>query len=381
MIGVHQFISTGVGFPGAVDHCPNPGLWLTVPDSQPLCNIPSKYSTSQMKQTMRSIICTRYGPPEVLELREVAKPVPRENEVLIKIRAATVTMGDCEMRKFDFPAWIWLPLRLYMGIRKPRIKTYGQELSGEIEAVGQKVTKFKAGDQVFAPTQMHLGAHAEYICLPENFAIALKPNELSHEDVATIPTGGLNALHFVRKAKIQPGEKVLIIGAGGCIGTYAVQLARLEGAEVSCTDRTEKLDMLRSIGADEVIDFTREDFTARDQTWDVIIDTVCKGSFSGSVRCLKPHGRLVLGNPLVSTMLGALWVSASDVLTGRHAGKKVTNVVAAYTVEDLDYLKALLVAGKIKPVIDRRFSLEQMTDAHRYVDSGLKQGNVVIEVS
>lgn len=334
-----------------------------------------------MKQTMRSIVCTRYGPPEALQLREVAKPAPKGNEVLIKIRATTVTMGDCEMRKFDFPAWIWLPLRLYMGVRKPKIKTYGQELSGEIESVGQKVTKFKPGDQVFAPTQMRLGAHAEYICLPENYAIALKPDELSHEEAATIPTGGLNALHFVRKAKIKSGEKVLIIGAGGCIGTYAVQLARLAGAEVSCIDRTEKLDMLLSIGAHHVIDFAKEDFTAGGQTWDVIIDTVCKGSFPGSVRCLKPHGRLILGNPMVSTMFGALWISATDMLSGRHAGKEVMNSIAGYTVEDLDYLKALIVAGKIKPVIDRRFSLEQMTDAHRYVDSGLKKGNVVIEVS
>ena len=334
-----------------------------------------------MKQTMRSIICTRYGPPEALELREVTKPAPKDNEVLIKIRSTTVTMGDCEMRKFDFPAWIWLPLRLYMGVRKPRIKTYGQELSGEIEAVGQKVTKFKPGDQVFAPTQMRLGGHAEYICLPENYAIAFKPDQLSHEEAATIPTGGLNALHFVRKAKIKAGEKVLIIGAGGCIGTYALQLARLAGAEVSCIDRTEKLDMLLNTGAHQVIDFTKADFTASGQRWDVIIDTVGKASLSGTIRCMKPAGRLVLGNPMVATMLGALWVAAVDALTGRYAGKKVMNALAAYTAEDLDYLKALMIAGKINPVIDRRFSLEQMTEAHRYVDSGLKQGNVVIEVS
>ena len=333
-----------------------------------------------MKQTMRTIICTQYGPPEALELREVAKPAPKDNEVLIKIRATTVTMGDCEMRKFDFPAWIALPLRLYMGVRKPRIKTYGQELSGEIEAVGQKVTNFEIGDQVFAPTQMRLGAHAEYICLPENYAIALKPDELSHEEAATIPTGGLNALHFVRKAKIKPGEKVLIIGAGGCIGTYALQLAILAGAEVSCIDRSEKLAMLRSIGARQVIDFIKEGFTAGGQRWDVIIDTVGKAPLSGTIRCLKPAGRLVLGNPMVATMLGALWVAAVDAITGRYAGKKVMNALAGYTVEDLDYLKVLIAEGKLKPVIDRYFSLEQMTDAHHYVDSGLKKGNVVIKV-
>jgi len=210
---------------------------------------------------MKAIVCTKYGPPDVLQLQEVDKPIPKDNEVLIKIIGATVTAGDCEIRSFKFPLWLWLLARLGFGIRGPRQKILGQELAGEIEAVGNEVTRFRKGDQVFASTGWNLGAYAEYICLPEDGMLALKPSNLTFEEAAAIPTGGLAALHYLRKGNIQPGQTVLINGAGGSIGTFAIQLAKYYGAEVTAVDSTGKLDMLRSIGADQVIDYTQEDFT------------------------------------------------------------------------------------------------------------------------
>jgi NADPH:quinone reductase-like Zn-dependent oxidoreductase len=323
---------------------------------------------------MKAIVCTKYGSPDVLQLQELEKPTPGDHEVLIKIHCATVTAGDCEMRRFDIPRWIWLPLRLYMGILKPRIKILGQELAGEIEATGKAVTQFKKGDAVFAPTKMSLGAHAEYICLPGEYAIALKPAHISYEEAATIPTGGLNALHFIRKSKIQPGQSVLINGAGGSIGTYGIQMAKSLGAEVTAVDSGRKLKTLRLIGADHVIDYTKEDFSKSDKKYDIIIDIVGKHSFSRCVRALKPMGVCIMANPRLSGMLRGLWVSMTT-------GKKVVPALAAYKTEDLNYLKELIETGKIKPVIDRTYPLEQMAEAHRYVDDGYKTGNVVITIA
>jgi 2-desacetyl-2-hydroxyethyl bacteriochlorophyllide A dehydrogenase len=320
---------------------------------------------------MRAIIWPKYGSPDVLELKEVEKPAPGDNEVLIKIVAATVFAGDCEMRRFDFPVSFWLPLRLMFGLRKPRIKILGQELAGEIEAVGSEVTQFKKGDPVFAPTDMGFGAYAEYICLPGTHPMALKPTNITFEEAATIPTGGLNALHFLRKGNVQNGQKVLINGAAGSIGTFAVQIAKTLGAEVTAVDSAGKLDMLRSIGADHVIDYMREDFTKNGETYDVIIDVVGKSSFSRSVRSLKQNGRYVLGNPRFSGMIKGLW-------TSMISSKKVIIALASYRTEDLVFLKELFEEGKIKSVIDRRFPLEQVAEAHRYVESGQKKGNVVI---
>lgn len=322
---------------------------------------------------MKAAIWTRYGPPEVLEIMEVPVPIPRHNEVLIRIHASTVTAGDCEMRRFDLPAWIWLPLRLYMGIRKPRIKILGQELAGEIEATGKEVTRFKKGDRVFAPTTMRLGAHAEFVCLPANFAITLTPAGIGDEEAAAIPTGGLNALHFVRKAGIQAGEKVLVNGAGGCIGTFAVQMAKALGAEVTCVDSAAKLDTLRSLGADHVIDYEREDFTQNGEHYDVIIDVVCKTPVSRCMRSLRPKGRYVAGNPGPGTLLHGLWTALGN-------GKKVINALAPYQPRDLDHLAGLVERGTIRPVLDKRFPLEQIVEAHRYVESGRKTGSVVITI-
>lgn len=322
---------------------------------------------------MRAIIWPKYGSPDVLELRDVEKPTPKDNEVLIKIVAATVFAGDCEMRGFDFPISFWLPLRLMFGLRKPRIKILGQELAGEIEAVGMEATHFTKGDQVFAPTDASFGAYAEYICLPGTHPMAIKPINMTYEEAATVPVGGLNALHFLRKANIQTGQKVLINGAAGSIGTFAVQIAKTFGAEVTAVDSTKKLDMLRSIGADHVIDYTQEDFTQNGETYDVIIDVVGKSPYSRSVRSLGQNGRYILGNPRFSGMFKGLWTSMTS-------SKKVIAALAGYRTEDLVYLKKLIEAGKIKTVIDRRYSLEQIAEAHRYVETGQKTGNVVITV-
>jgi NADPH:quinone reductase-like Zn-dependent oxidoreductase len=328
---------------------------------------------------MKAIVWTKYGPPDVLQLKEVEKPTPKEDEVLIRIVATTVTAGDCETRSLKFPLLLWLLMRIYVGLRKPkRITILGQELAGEIESVGKDVKLFKEGDQVFAATGFGMGAHAEYICLPEEpeeieGVLASKPSNMTYEEAAAVPVGGLNALHFLRKGNIQSGQKVLINGAGGSIGTFAIQLAKYFEAEVTGVDSTGKLDMLRSIGADQVIDYTQQDFTKSGQIYDVIFDVVGKSSFSRSIRSLKQYGRYLLAYPGLSQMVRGLW-------TSMRSSKKVIGGNASYRPEDLIFLKELIEAGKIKTVIDRRYPLEQTAEAHRYVEKGHKKGNVVITV-
>ncbi|HSL45363.1 MAG TPA: NAD(P)-dependent alcohol dehydrogenase [Anaerolineales bacterium] len=326
---------------------------------------------------MKAIVWTNYGSPDVLQLKEIAKPTPKSNEVLIKIYATTVTAGDCEARNLKMPILIRLPMRMYVGLRKPkRITILGQELAGEIESIGRDVKRFRVGDQVFGTTGLGFGAYAEYICLPEKSAmgvLATKPANMPYEEAAAVPTGGLEALHFIRKGNIRRGEKVLIIGAGGSIGTFAVQLARYFGAEVTGVDSTSKLEMMRSIGADHVIDYTQQDFTKTAETYDVIFDVPGKSSFSRNLGSLKQNGRYLLVNPGLSHMLQGPW-------TSMRSGKKVIFGAGSQTIEDLMFLRELLEARKIKAAIDRRYSLEQIAEAHRYVETGQKQGNVVINV-
>src|SRR5256712_6498478 len=322
---------------------------------------------------MKAIVCTKYGPPEVLQLKEVEKAIPKDNEVLIRVHAATVTKGDCELRSLKLPTLWKLFIRIGFGFRTPRRKILGQELSGEIESVGSAVTRFKKGDQVFANTGLHLGAYAEYDCLPEKGLIATKPANMSYEEATAVPVGGLHALQYLRKANIQRGQRVLINGAGGSIGTVAVQLAKYYGAEVTGVDSSGKLDMLRSIGADYAIDYTREDFTKNGEKYDVIFDTVGKSSYSPSLRSLKGTGFYLLGNPGLSQMIRAPW-------TSRRGSKRVIGRMDPYRVEDLIFLKELIEDGRMRSVIDRRYPLEQAAEAHRYVDTGPKAGNVVITI-
>jgi len=326
---------------------------------------------------MKAMVLTKFGPPDVLQLQEVAKPAPKDHEVLIRIDATTVTAADCELRSLKLPIWLRLPLRIYLGLIRPRNMILGQELAGEVEAVGNEVTRFRMGDQVFGWTGFRLGAYAEYTCLPEDGMLAIKPANMTYEEAAALPVGGLEAVHLLRKGHIQSGEKILIHGAGGSIGTFAVQLARYFGAEVTAVDSTGKLDMLRSIGADQVIDYTQADFTKNGETYDVIFDVVGKSSFSRSVRSLKHHGRYLLANPKLSQMVrGRRILRRSSKTVIPYAAR-----AASETTEDFKFLKELIEAGKIQSVIDRRYPLEHIAEAHRYVDTGHKKGNVVITVA
>jgi NADPH:quinone reductase-like Zn-dependent oxidoreductase len=329
--------------------------------------------TWEIIHKMKAIVWTNYGSPDVLQLKEVATPSPKVDEVLVRVHATTVLIGDCELRNLKMPMVYRLPMRIFLGFSKPkRVTILGQELAGEITTVGDQITRFKSGDAVIAATLLRLGTYAEYVCLPESY-LAVKPSNLTYEEATTIPTGGIYGLHLLRESSIKAGQKLLIIGAGGSIGTYATQIAKLWGAEVTCVDSTKKLDMLRSIGADQVIDYTQGDYTRSGKTYDAIIDVVGKGSFSGYIKLLKPMGVFVLGNPSASSLIRGRW-------TSMRTDKKVVSETAVHTAEAYAYLTRLIEAGKIKPVIDRTYPLEQTAEAHRYVDSGQKKGNVVITV-
>jgi NADPH:quinone reductase-like Zn-dependent oxidoreductase len=328
---------------------------------------------------MKAIGWTKYGSPDGLQLKEVQKPIPKEDEVLVKVHATTVTAGDSELRRLKLPLMLSFPMRLYVGLTKPkRITILGQELAGEVEAVGKDVELFKKGDQVFGTTGFGFGAYAEYICLhgdPNEMqgALAIKPVNMTYEEAAAVPTAGFEALHFLRQADVQRGQKVLIFGAGGSIGTFSVQLARYFGAEVTAVDSGGKLEMLRSIGADHVIDYAQQDFTQNGKTYDVIIDVVGKKLFSRRLKSLKPNGHYFLANAGLSHLLLARWTSMTS-------SKNVNLGSASQTRDDLLLLKGLIEAGKVRTIIDRCYQLAQIPEAHRYVETGRKIGNVVITV-
>lgn len=323
---------------------------------------------------MKAIVCTKYGPPDVLKMGEVEKPTPKDNEVLVRTHAATVTAGDCEIRGFQMPSWLWIPARIGFGLRGPRKKILGQELAGEIEATGKDVKRFRKGDEVFASTGLSMGAYAEYVCLSEESIIAKKPVNMTYEEAATVPMGGLIALSYLKKGNIKNGDKVLINGASGSIGTIAVQFAKYLGAEVTGVCSTGNLDMVRSIGSDHVIDYTKEDFTRNGEIYDVIFDVVGKSPYSRSLKALKENGRYLLGNPGLLQMVRGRWTQITS-------SKKVISGATGEKTEDLIFLKELIEAGKIKAVIDKCYPLEQTAEAHKYVEKGHKRGNVVINVS
>lgn len=320
---------------------------------------------------MKAAVYRRYGPPEVLQIEDVAKPVPQDNEILVRVHAATVCAADWRMRKAD-PFFV----RFMLGLWRPKkLRVLGMEFAGKVESVGRSVTRFRAGDEVFGGTGFKFGAYAEYLCVREEGSVAVKPDNITLEESAAIWFGGISALSFLRKGNIQPGQKVLVYGASGCVGTYAVQLAKHFGAQVTGVCSTANLELVKSLGADEVVDYTCEDFSKAGKVYDVVLDTVGKSGFSRSMKALKRGGfYLQVIGPLVSSQLRGMWAG----ITG---AAKVMGGMAKSAPGDLAYLSGLIASGKLRVVVDRRYPLEQIAEAHRYAQAGHKKGNLLIIVN
>lgn len=317
---------------------------------------------------MNAIEYKKYGSPNVLVLNQVVKPAPKPNEILVRIKSTAVNSGDVRLRKANPFA-----VRLVFGIRKPKINILGSVFSGVVESTGSQVTLFKPGDQVFGHTNMSFGSYAEYICVPENGSLALKPANITHNEAAVIPFGGVTALHFIKKAQIKPGQKVLVVGASGAVGSAAVQLAKSYGAIVTGVCSTTNVDLVKSIGANQVIDYTKEDFTQNGEIYDLIFDAVNTLSVTRALKSLAQHGTMILSAAGMPEMLQGLWIS-------KTSNKKILTGVIHHEAADIRFLKELIESGKFKPVIDRTYPMDQMAAAHAYVELGHKKGNVAIDV-
>ncbi|NDJ78440.1 MAG: DUF4386 family protein [Chloroflexi bacterium] len=396
LIAAAPYLAAGfLAIYGAFDHMPTPNallrvplgiqemvlaIWLIVKGSIRLRSLPSPppriqppvEATDTGGNHMKAIVCTGYGPPEVLQLQEVEKPTPKANEVLVRIHATNAAASEAMGRRGESVVG-----RLILGIRKPRkrYRILGMELAGEIEATGSAVTHFQPGDPVYGFTGFRMGSYAEYTCMPATGSLALKPASFSYEEAAATVDGASTTLHFLKKGRIQPGHKVLIIGASGCIGSFAVQLAKHFGAEVTGVCSGRNVDLVKSLGADHVIDYTQQDFTQNDETYDIIFDTVGKSTFARCKGSLAHNGRyLVTTGNMMTNYIRTLWMA----IVGR---KKFIFAVSIDKRKALEFVKGLAEAGQIKPVIDRTYPLGQMADAHRYVDTGRKRGSVIVTVT
>jgi NADPH:quinone reductase-like Zn-dependent oxidoreductase len=323
---------------------------------------------------MKAVVWTAYGPADVLKACKIPVPTPKDNEVLIRIHATTVSPGDCEIRSFTVTLEYFLFARLYFGILRPRKgRILGQELAGEIVSVGKDVTRFKEGDKVFGSTGFGLGTYAQFKCLPEDGALALKPTSMTYEEAAPLPIAGQNALFFLRHGNIKEGDKVLVYGASGGFGTYGVQIAKAFGADVSAVCSAKSFDLVRSLGAGQLFDYTKDDFIKSRDRYDVIFDPLGFSPYLICLRKLKDNGYYLLANPKFSEKWRGRWASLTS-------GKKVITTLASENAEDLDYLRDLIEEGKLRTVVDRTYPLEQIVEAHRYVEKRTKIGNVVISV-
>ena len=318
---------------------------------------------------MKAVVCTKYGNPEYLKIVDIAKPKPKENQILVKIHATSVTSGDARIRRAD-PFII----RLIFGCKRPRKSVLGVVVAGEVESVGSNVSKFKVGDKVFGTSGMSWGAHAEYQCIDENGTLSQMPEDTTYNEAAAIPFGGTAALHFLKKGNVEAGQKVLIYGASGAIGTLAIQLAKERGAEVTAVCSSKNAELVKSLGTDQVIDYTQEDFTNNGIQYDVIFDTVGKSSFAAGLKCLTKNGKMLLASASVGLML-------RGVFTSMLGSKKVISGVIKESAEDMQYFKKLMEENKLKAVVDEVYSLDKIREAHTHVDGGHKRGNVIIAMN